>query len=426
MSEQRALPIGVVGLGQCGGNLAAIFAARGYPALAVNTSHADLRQVADLPPEQRLAIDADGVNGTGGNAEVGAHCLEARRDEVVSVAGELPGAEILLAAAGLGGGTGASLPALVAALAGLGRPVVALAALPASAEPYAAKANALQAVNALLDAPFEALVLLDNQQLARVHGGAGMDQFYGEGNRALAEGLDAWNRLPADPGLAPIRTFDPEALRQTLLSGGVVVFGGRPLEAPLSPEALLAAAQAVVADHPCLGSGYALEDGVVISAVLVMDADTLADTPAQVIDGFSQGLKEAGGGAVIHLGLYRGEVEGPALHVMVGGLPLPKRVQALLEEASEEAARIAAKPAARARLQKLDLSGLALPTGRAPLPPSTKGKGMVRSKPAAAEGAPPLVDLDFEDGDAPVVEEEIVDDFVPGGEVTGVHELGKK
>ncbi len=424
MSEQRALRIGVVGLGQCGGNLAAAFGARGYPALAVNTSEADLRTLTELDDTARMYIGIDGLNGAGGNPGIGGQCLAQKADEIEAVVNELPDVEALLVMGGLGGGTGGNLAALVERLATDLRPVIALGVLPASAESYAAKVNALQAVNGLIDAPFEALVLVDNQRLLSTYANAGMDQYFTEGNAAVVEAFDALNRLPGRADLTAIRTYDPGELRETLLAGGVALYGSRSLETPLAPDALVGALKELTQSHPVLGAGYALEDAVVVSAVLVLDPDSLADTPATVLGEFTTSLKEETGGAAVHVGLYGGDVSKPKLYVALGGFPLPGRAQELLEEAGREAERIAKKRAPRKRLQKLDLSGLA-PAG----PPAAPGKGMVKAEARpqgggeSADEVGPVVDLDFEDGEAPVVEEEIVDEF---GEVTGIRDFDDK
>lgn len=412
MSEHQALRIGVVGLGQCGGNFAAEFAKRGYPALAVNTSQTDLRSVAGLEDEQRLYVGVDGLNGTGGAMAVGAESLAARGSEIVSAVAKWPDVEAVIAIGGLGGGTGANLAQVVELLAGDECPVIAMAVLPASSESHTAKVNALQGVNALLDVPFEALLVVDNQKVYAAFSNAGIDQFLHEGNRAVVSAFDELNCMSGQADLSSIRSFDPQEFQHTLLSGGVVVFGSAVIDDSLTPESLLKAVRSTVTDHDYLGSGYELEDAVVISAVMVSNADVLADTPATVFEDFSAELKNETGGADLHTGIYGGDVKSTRVHIMVGGLPLPGRTQELLEEAAQEAERFSSKKAPRKKLKKLDLSGLsALAGGRGLVPPSSGGKGMAKitAKPdKSADDSAPLVDLDFDDDDPPMVEENLV------------------
>ncbi len=416
MSEHQALRIGVVGLGQCGGNFAAEFAKLGYPALAVNTSQTDLRSVPGLDDGQRLYLGVDGLNGTGGAMVVGADCLAARGQEIVAAVAKWPEVDAVLAVGGLGGGTGANLAQVVELLAGDECPVIAMAVLPATSESHTAKVNALQGVNALLDVEFQALVMVDNQKVYSAFANAGMDQFLHEGNRAVAAAFDELNTLSGHEELSSIRSFDPQEFQHTLLSGGVVVFGSRVIDDSLTPESLLEAVRSSVANHEYLGSGYELEDAVVVSAVMVCNADVLADTPATVFEDFSAELKGETGGADLHAGIYGGDVKSARVHIMVGGLPLPGRTQELLEEAAQEAERFSTKKPPRKKLKKLDLSGLAaLAGGRGLVPPSTGGKGMAKISPAPgamteSEESEPLVDLDFDD-DAMVEEELIHDDM---------------
>ena len=417
MSENRALRIGVVGLGQCGGNFAAEFARKGYPAIAVNTSETDLRAVSGMEDAHRVYIGVEGLNGTGGNLQVGAGCLEKKSGDITDGMKALSGTEALIVVGGLGGGTGGNLAALVHLVATEERPVIAMGVLPASSDSHTAKVNALQGVNELLDAPFEALVMVDNQKLYSVFANAGIDQFLQEGNAAVVTSFDELNALSGQSDYASIRSFDPQEFRHTLLSGGMVVFGSRNIEETLSPESLMGCVGGILADHEHLCSGYELEDAVVVSTVLIGSSDAMADTPATVFQDFNNELKNDTGGAAHHAGIYSGKVDHPRLHVMVGGLPLPARTQELLEEAAQEAERFSSKKAPRTKLKKLDLSGL----GALGKPPSSKGKGMVKSKGAAeqavSEEEEPLVDLDFDDSDSLVVEEEVFSEEMISGDV---------
>lgn len=390
MSQHRALRIGVVGLGRCGGNLAACFAERGYRALAVNTSQTDLRSTDGLANDQRLYVGAEGLNGAGGSLAVGADSLEARGAEIREAVTPWSELDALVVAGGLGGGTGGNLGQVVTLLADSGLPVIALAVLPASAESHTAKVNALQGINTLLDAPFEALCVVDNQRLHTAFADAGIEGFLRSGNAALVSAFDALNGVEATGDLTALRRLDPPELRHTLLSGGAVVFGSAPLDGSLRADPVLDTLRSVVTDHEVLGSGYEPGDAVVVSVVLVVGAEALADTPPTALQTLTDAIRRETDGADVHLSLYRGDVAPGRVHVMVGGLPLPGRAQALLEEATAEAERLAARRPPPSRLRKLDLAGLAGAAGPAPLPPSTAGKGMAKITPPDAPGEAPL------------------------------------
>ncbi|MFP6687386.1 MAG: hypothetical protein VB934_21895, partial [Polyangiaceae bacterium] len=81
----RALHIGVVGLGQCGGNIADAFAARGYPAIAVNCASADLAALQHVPVPLRLGVGTAAANGSGGSLRLGGEALREGGDSVAEL-----------------------------------------------------------------------------------------------------------------------------------------------------------------------------------------------------------------------------------------------------------------------------------------------------------------------------------------------------
>ena len=102
----------VVGLGQGGGKIAGEFHRRGYRALALNTAHADLRALdaasvnaPSVPEEHRLHIGIPGYDGAGADPEFGRKCVRTHADRILdAVMQRAEGADMILVAAGLGGG----------------------------------------------------------------------------------------------------------------------------------------------------------------------------------------------------------------------------------------------------------------------------------------------------------------------------------
>ena len=79
---RKRLKIGVVGMGQCGGNLAVEFSKKGYEAFALNTSFSDLKSLEDLPKEQRLHVGLNGRSGAGKDLNLGKQSLLSNRDQI--------------------------------------------------------------------------------------------------------------------------------------------------------------------------------------------------------------------------------------------------------------------------------------------------------------------------------------------------------
>jgi cell division GTPase FtsZ len=369
----RSLHLGVIGLGQCGGNIAQAFAAREYPVLAINTSKADLRSLSGIADSHKLAIGDDGRYGSGGSLSTGGEALRGAQAKIEELAlNHFDDVEMVLVVGGLGGGTGGNLAELASMLAAQEFPVVAVGAIPASAEGHRAKTNALWALNELVDSEAEAIMLIDNDKLFEAHSGTNVARFMSACNEAFVDGLDSLNRLAGDDKLRSIRTFDPNDLRQVLRFGGVTVFGCRKIEGGLNRDTLLAGFMEVLNQNALLAGSFECEDAVMIGSVISANESTLAATAASAFEDYLREVKQLTHGAAHRTGLYASD--GPAmLHLVVAGLPLPSRARDLLGETTEESKAFGEKKlSARSKLKKLDLSGLGI--GAEPAAGNNKGQ----------------------------------------------------
>ncbi len=368
----RSLQFGVVGLGQCGGNFAEAFATLGYPALALNISQADLRGLTTLTDAQKLVVGDDGFYGAGGSLSIGGEALRASQAKIEEAAvAFLDDVEIVVVVGALGGGTGGNIAELVNMLAAQEFPVIAIGVLPSVTEGHRTKTNALWALNELVDSAAEAILLVDNDKLFAAHGSSSAVRFMQDCNVTFVTAFDALNRLAGNESLRPIRTFDPNDLRQVLRFGGVTVFGSQVIEGDLTRDALLVAYTDVLNENQLLAGGFESHDAVMIASVVVANEGVLSDMPAAVFDDYLRGVKQLTFGAAHRTGLYIGE--GPTtLHVMVAGLPLPSRAGEMLGETTVETTAFGDKKlAARSKLKKLDLSGLGIVA--VPFVPSNPG-----------------------------------------------------
>jgi len=390
----RALHIGVVGLGQCGGNIADAFAARGYPAIAVNCASADLAALQHVPVPLRLGVGAAAANGSGGSLRLGGEALRAGGDAVAELVEQVfDDVEIVLAVGGLGGGTGGNLVELVSIVADLEFPVIAMGVLPGLAEGYRLKTNALWAINELVDAPIDSLLLVDNEKLYAKHGNATVETFWAACNESLAAAVDRLNCLASDESLTSVRTFDPNDLRQLVRFGGTTLFGTSTIEGAINRESLLLAFMDAINNSDMLATGVELEDVVVLGSIVTAGSELLSQTSAAVFDDYFREVQLVTNGAAHRFGLYRRSTAGPAqLHVIAAGLPLPGRVHDMLAEATAEAQRFGTKKSqARVRLQRLDLSPLGVQ--QEPSPPTvTETSPPPRPRAVAIEEAAPMAD----------------------------------
>ncbi|MBM4360951.1 MAG: hypothetical protein FJ096_22860 [Deltaproteobacteria bacterium] len=359
--DGRSLQFGVVGLGQCGGNFAEAFASLGYPALAINISRADLRGLTGLAEDQKLVIGEEGFYGAGGSLSIGGEALRASQGKIdQATVALLDDVEVLLVVGALGGGTGGNLAELVNLLAAQEFPVLALGVLPSASEGHRTKTNALWALNELVDSAAEAILLIDNDKLFAVGSGANAVRFMNDCNLAFVRSFDALNCLAGRESLRPLRTFDPNDLRQVMRFGGVTVFGAERVQGDLTSESLVAAFRDALSRNELLAGGFETQDAVMVASVLTANESTLADVSSREFDEYLREIKKLTSGAAHRTGLYVGN--GPAtLHVMVAGLPLPSRATEMLDEAATEMRAFGDKKvAARSKLKKLDLSALGI------------------------------------------------------------------
>lgn len=356
----RSLHVGVIGLGQCGGNIAERFAARKYPALAVNTSKTDLKALVGLSEDAKIYAGAEAQFGSGGSLSLGGEALRAATAKIEEKALHLfDDVEVVIAIGGLGGGTGGNLAELVNLLASTDFPVVAMGVLPATSEGHRAKTNALWAINELVDSDMESLILVDNDKLFASHGTTSLDKFLRECNDVVVDAFDSLNQLSGKEDLSSIRTFDPNDLRQVLRFGGLTIFGSKDVEGGLNRDSLQRALYAIIDDNPSLATGVGKDDIVVLGSVVTAPSHVLSDTPAAAFDDFHRDIKAATGGAVHRSGIYASQGGTSRLYAIAAGLPLPRRATDLLGEATSESKTFSDKrTAARAKLQKLDLTAL--------------------------------------------------------------------
>lgn len=389
--QGRSLQLGVVGLGQCGGNFAEAFSIVGYPAVAMNISRADLRGLSRLPETHKLVIGDDGSYGAGGSLSIGGEALRSSQGKVEeTTVALLDDVEVLVAVGALGGGTGGNLAELVNILAAQDFPVIAVGVLPSASEGHRTKTNALWALNELVDSAAEGILLIDNDKLFAAHGSSSAMRYMQDCNHAFVKAFDALNRLPSNEALRAIRTFDPNDLRQVLRFGGVTVFGSVPLDGDISSETLVSAFTEALNKNALLAGNFEGHDAVMVASIVTADEASLYDVQASVFDDYLREVRRMTVGAAHRTGLYVGE--GPTtLHVVVAGLPLPSRAVQMLGEASSEMKAFGDKKlAARSKLKKLDLSALgivAAPLPASDTPATTSADARHRAEGVASAGA---------------------------------------
>ena len=351
----RALEIAAVGLGQAGGNLAAELYRRGYRVMALNTAHTDLASLAPggmhltVPAEQRIYIGIDGYDGAGSDLNYGYECIQQNAERIRdAVSTHAAGADVVLLTAGLGGGTGSAMRELIEALKELSLPLIALTTLPHEHESGIAKVNSVRAVGSLTSTPLLGWILIDNQQLAQVHGEVSLDLYYEKINSVILEPLDALNGLNDREQVTAIRPLDGEDFRTVLLSGGIVNYGTGEL-AKITVDSVMQAVRENMQYSALMPAGASLERVSYLGLVLEATEETLKDTPFSVFEQVNDQLKDETGGGAIYLGVYR-STENTSLPVtwrlLASSHSLPDGVQQMVSNAQREGSAL------REKLQK--------------------------------------------------------------------------
>jgi len=389
--SDRSLDIAVIGLGQGGGNLAAEFARRGYRAMALNTARTDLSALSSLgttthpalSEAQRLYIGIDGYDGAGADLNYGRQCVTESAERIrEAVARHTEGADVVLLAAGLGGGTGSAVSELVRVLESLELPITTLTTLPGDQESGIAKVNAVRAVSDLVKIPDLGLIFADNARLAELHGSVTLDEYFERINEIIVEPLDAFNRLNQREGLHPIRTLDGEDLRTLLMSTGVLNYAQGELPG-LTVEGVTDWVHSSLQSSGVMPSGFAISDVAYLGLVVEASGERLANTPFTFFNEMSERLKSGTSGAGIYMGVYRNDqmpTHSATLRMLASTPTLPKGIQSVVNAAQREGSALREK--LNRSVAALDLGDLAdldlLPQRSAHQPPSANGQRRAR------------------------------------------------
>ncbi|MGE5551546.1 MAG: hypothetical protein ACM3ZC_13625 [Bacteroidota bacterium] len=255
------IKIGVVGVGQAGGNIAAEFGKLGHEKAAINLSLADLRSLEDLIPA-RLTLET-GAGAAKDPAE-GFRALERNAQRVMEfLRQQFADCQAILVSFSLGGGTGSGAgPGVVDLAANVfpGRPVGAIVVLPATEEAPVAQENAVEAFADLSKVRAGAVLVVDNQRafelLRAEKADAGRRELFEVTNGTVARLVDDLIKVPSMA--SELGNVDEAEVLALLGERGLMVIG----EAILTDDGC---GPSNVADTATLIQ-YSLEKGVFVPA----------------------------------------------------------------------------------------------------------------------------------------------------------------
>ncbi len=344
---RKRLRIGVIGLGQCGGNLAMEFSKLGYEAVALNTSYSDLKSLDNLPKQNRLHVGLNGRSGAGRDINLGKQSLLSNEERILStMEGLAKNVDLFLLVAGMGGGTGSNLPTLAEILKPLNVATSVMVTIPSESESSLTKVNAIQAVNTLFKQHLNSVILIDNQKILELFPGVSIADYYAKANERIIRVLDEFNSADHAYKIRSIRSFDSEDFRKVFSSRGLLIYGSLSVNVsgPLSDEFLLEKLREIWKGGDLFATGYDYTTAAVIAVIVYAPRSVLASSSAEMFEKLNTALKNLTKGAAIYTGIYELE-EGKPVRIssMIGKMNFPDRVVNLLSQASIEGQSLAEK-----------------------------------------------------------------------------------
>jgi hypothetical protein len=360
MSMSTRLRFSVIGLGQCGGNLANTFARSGYPSVAINTSLLDLKDLGNIPENRRMHVPYQESDGAGKDPRIGEKALQSHASPLLNqLQAFVQGADAILLVAGLGGGTGSNVPVLASMWKHFNLPIVALVTLPGDNESALSKINALRAVNRLISENLDTVVLIDNSKILEKFPDSSLARFYPQANEYVVQTFIHFNSLATELSSRCLMSFDNEDFRKVLLSKGVLILG----ESELAPgeistlDDLLPKLKHIWESGGLMAAGFNFASAASGAICIYAPPELLTATSSRFLNSLGDEFKTLTGGATCYYGLYELPPGSPVkISTMLGRLTLPVRLQELLTEASQEGQQLSRK--IKEEIPTLDISAL--------------------------------------------------------------------
>lgn len=387
------LKFAVIGLGQCGGNLANAFAKYGYPAMAVNTSILDLKDLANIPENRKIHAPLNDTDGAGKDPRIGEKALFSHLPDILNgIQQFVSGADAILLTAGLGGGTGSNIPLLGNMLKRFNLPILTLVTIPTNDEAALSKVNALRAVNRIVGENFDSCIIVDNNKILQQFPDSSLSAFYPQANDYVVKTFTNFNSLSAELTAKSLISFDNEDFRKVLLSKGILIFGETELASTQinTLDDILPRLREIWQTSGLMAEGFNFATAASGAISIYAPATILQKTSSRFLNLLGEEFKSLTNGATCYFGLY--EVPNASsikISTMLGRLTIPVRLQEMLVEASSEGKNLTQK--LQQILPTLDISALdemeLFSTGPAPSGSSGDTHVLERAQAPAAPAA---------------------------------------
>ena len=354
------LKFAIIGLGQCGGNLANAFAKYGYPSMAINTSILDLKDLANIPENRKIHAPLNDTDGAGKDPRIGEKAIFSHLPNILTgIQQFVSGADAILITAGLGGGTGSNIALLGNMLKRFNLPIVALVTIPTNDESALSKVNALRAINRIVGENFDSCIIVDNHKILQQFPDSSLAAFYPQANDYVVKTFTNFNSLTTEFSAKSLISFDNEDFRKVLLSKGILIFGETELAASQinTLDDILPRLKEIWQTSGLMAEGFNFATAASGAISIYAPAAILQKTSSRFLNFLGEEFKSLTNGATCYFGLY--EVPNSAsikISTMLGRLTIPVRLQEMLIEASSEGKNLTQK--LQQELPTLDISAL--------------------------------------------------------------------
>ena len=341
-----SVEIGIIGVGQCGGNIAKSFYDAGYSkAVAINTAVVDLNSL-DLPDHHKLIIDSgdNKKDGAGKNMKRGEEAVLASTQEIFDLCKRIFGTvDHIMVIYGCGGGTGCGGSIAVINIAKkyishiqVGDPekcVGVITTLPSAGELNSGiiKANTCEGlgeVGKLARAKkISTLLIVDNDKISKIYRGLTVKQFWPIVNQTISRLFHVFNKLSKVS--SQYSSFDSADYRSIFQCGGCCVMGHAKIK-EISDATNVSRALTGNIQKNLLASGMELESAKFAGCIAVGSTDIIENTPG-LMDMLNYGfdaLSNLIGTATLHRGIYEDDNSTGSLQVftIIGGLKVPSKI----------------------------------------------------------------------------------------------------
>jgi cell division GTPase FtsZ len=193
-ARSKSLNTLVIGIGQCGSNIADTFAEQSFKAVAINTAEGDLRLLSSIPTSRRVVIGRDRFHGggVGGNPSNGRSAMESDLPKVMSIIEDMNDSiELMIIPYATGGGTGSGgAPVLIEKLLDKFKDalIIPLAVLPLPEDGATTTVNSAYSLSKLVRLDTSCIFLADNDWIRRSD--MPIDETYERINRSMAKYFD--------------------------------------------------------------------------------------------------------------------------------------------------------------------------------------------------------------------------------------------